>query len=238
MRKVNENDMIDKKKLLESLLSCISENKKNKFSEIICHRTRHVTIVLEDIFQPHNASAVLRSCDCFGIQDVHIIENNNVYEDNPDISLGSSKWLTFFKYNKEPDNTPFCLTSLKKQGYKIVATTPHENDFTPENFPIDQKFALVFGTELQGLTKNAFDFADAFIRIPMVGFTESLNISVSAALLLFTLTERLKKSEVDWRLSEEDKIEVKLQWARNTIRKSEIVEREFLKKLKNEHSDI
>ena len=77
MRKVNENDMIDKEKLLESLLSCISENKKNKFSEIIRHRTRHVTIVLEDIFQPHNASAVLRSCDCFGIQDVHIIENNN-----------------------------------------------------------------------------------------------------------------------------------------------------------------
>jgi tRNA (guanosine-2'-O-)-methyltransferase len=125
------------------------------------------------------------------------------------------------------------LVSLKNKGYKIVATSPHKDNFTPETLPLDPKVALVFGTELAGLTDKAMELADASVRIPMCGFTESLNISVSAALLLFTLSERLRKSNVNWRLSEEEKIEIMLQWARSVVKKSDAIEREFLRKIEN-----
>ena len=230
--KIEETDIQTRKEFLNLLLTFVSENKQSKFKEIIKTRTRHLTIVLEDIFQPHNASAVLRSCDCFGIQDIHIIENENPYEVNPDVALGSSKWLTLHNYNKAPYNTLDCINDLKSKGYKIVATTPHQDDFTPDSLPIDQKTALLFGTELGGLTSSALDIADSYVRIPMVGFTESLNISVSAALLLYTLTGRIRKSDVNWQLNESDELEILLQWAKNTIRKSDIIEKEFLKKLK------
>jgi tRNA (guanosine-2'-O-)-methyltransferase len=226
-----ETDLQTRKNLLNFLLTFISENKIKKFEEKIQYRSRHLTIVLEDIFQPHNASAVLRSCDCFGIQDVHIIENMNKYEVNPDVALGSAKWLSLIKYNKEINNTLSCLGSLKNQGYKIIATSPHKDDFTPESLPLDNKTALVFGTELEGLTDNAKEVADAYVRIPMYGFTESLNISVSAALLLFTLSERLRKSEINWQLSEEEKTDTMLQWARNVVKRSDTIEREFFRKI-------
>ena len=234
---IPESDFKTRNLFLNFLLSFITENKKRKFEFLIRQRTRHLTIVLEDIYQPHNASAVLRSCDCFGIQDVHIIENRNKYEVNPDVALGSAKWLTLIKYNREEHNTLVCLDSLKKNGYTIAATTPHQDDFTPDSLPLDQKTALVFGTELEGLSQNAIKMADHFIRIPMFGFTESLNISVSAALLLFTLSGRLRKSEISWQLSDEDKTGIMLQWARNSVKRSETLEREFLRKIETGELD-
>jgi tRNA (guanosine-2'-O-)-methyltransferase len=220
-----------KQHLLAFLTGFISENKKKKFEENILLRTRHLTLVLEDIFQPHNASAVLRTCDCFGVQDVHIIENSNKYQVNPDVALGSSKWLTLYKYNTAKNNTVACLQSLKAAGYRIVATTPHKNDHTPEDLPLDQKTALVFGTELEGLTNEAIGMADDFVKIPMYGFTESLNISVSAALLIRSLTERIRNSAIRWQLSEEENIDILIAWAKSVVRKSEILEKEFLRKL-------
>jgi tRNA (guanosine-2'-O-)-methyltransferase len=221
-----------KKQLLAFITGFISENKKNKFEAIILQRTRHITLVLEDIFQPHNASAVLRSCDCFGIQDVHIIENSNKYQVNPDVALGSSKWLTLYKYNSEENNTVACLQGLKAAGYRIIATTPHKKDHTPEDLPLDQRIALVFGTEMKGLTAQAISLADGFVKIPMYGFTESLNISVSAALLLRTLTERLRTSDIHWELPDEESLDIRIAWAKNVVRKSDILEKEFLRKLK------
>ncbi|MFH1296670.1 MAG: RNA methyltransferase [Bacteroidota bacterium] len=218
----------DKHRILTYLLTFISENKQQKFREIIQFRTRHITIVLEDIYQPHNASAVLRSCDCFGVQDVHIIENKNKYEVNPDIALGSAKWLKLIKYNQKENNTTSCLTRLKEQGYQIVATTPHKDDFTPEEFPLEKKFALLFGTELQGLTSEALHLADNFIRIPMVGFTESLNISVSAAILIHALTGRLYSSEINWRLSEEEQTDILISWAAAMIKTPDLLIRNFM----------
>jgi tRNA (guanosine-2'-O-)-methyltransferase len=219
-----------KQQLYSFLSGFISENKKNKFEEIILQRTRHITVVLEDIFQPHNASAVLRSCDIFGIQDVHIIENNNKYEINPDVALGSSKWLSLCKYNKAENNTAACLQQLKDSGYRIIATTPHKNDHTPEELPLDTKIALVFGTEMEGLTPEAIGMADGFVKIPMYGFTESLNISVSAALLVRALTKRMRISGIPWQLSDEDSIDIRIAWAKAVVKKSDLLEKEFLKK--------
>jgi tRNA (guanosine-2'-O-)-methyltransferase len=221
---VKESDLA----LLNHLLEFVSENKKNKFEQVIQHRTRYLTIALEDIYQSHNASAVLRSCDCFGIQDVHIIENNNKYQVNPDVALGSSKWLNLYRYNAEPDNTRNCLEQLKGRGYRIVAATPHEKGYLLDELPLNQKTALVFGTEMQGLSSIALEMSDAFVKIPMYGFTESFNISVSAALSLYYLTEKLRKTDIQWHLRTEEVTEIKLLWAKQVVRNANFIENRFL----------
>jgi len=216
------------RKLLNHLTGFITPERRKKFEKLIQFRTRYLTIVLEDIYQSHNASAVLRTCDCFGIQDVHIIENINKYKVNPDVALGSSKWLTIERYNQNENNTVICLSRLKSRGYGIICTTPHQNGYTPLTLPLDQKMALVFGTELAGLSESALELADCFIKIPMVGFTESLNISVSAAVFIHALTDRLLNSTIKWPLSEDEKISVLLMWTANSIKKSDVLISDFL----------
>jgi len=220
-----------KQQLLEYLYTFISDHKRSRFDEIIKYRTRHVTVVLEDIYQSQNASAVLRSCDCFGVQDVHVIENRYVYEINKDVALGSYKWLNLIKYNRSENNTLDAFQKLRDNGYRIVATTPHTNDQLIDDLPLDGKVALVFGTELEGLSQQAMDAADEFVKLPMYGFTESFNISVSAALSLYCLTEKLRKSDIHWALSKEEVIDVKLSWVRNAIKKVDMIEEAFLKSI-------
>ena len=210
----------EKIRLIEKMTEYVTPHRKQLFEQVIEFRTRHVTIVLENIFQPHNASAVLRSCDLTGIQDVHIIENYNTYTVDQDVALGASKWLSIMKYNTTDDNTPETYTSLRKRGYKIVATTPHLKSVSPDEIGLEEKIALVFGTELTGLTAYAIENADDYMQVPMVGFTESYNISVSAALSLYTITQRLHRSEINWRLTPDEKADITLQWLRNTINKS------------------
>ncbi|MEZ5147812.1 MAG: RNA methyltransferase [Bacteroidales bacterium] len=218
-----------KEKLLTHLMGFVSDHKQQLFEEIITYRTKYLTIVLEDIFQPHNASAVLRTCDCFGVQDVHIIENQNKYEVNPDVALGSSKWINLVKYNSAADNTPLAYETLRNQGYKIVATTPHKNDILLDELPLDQKTALVFGTELRGLSDWAIENADAWVKIPMYGFTESFNISVSAAIILHHLTEKLRISNYNWQLTSREKTDILLSWTKNTVKSAKLLEKEFMK---------
>lgn len=214
--------------LLEFLSQFITDERKQRFEEVLHYRTRQVTVVLEDIFQPHNASAVLRSCDLQGIQDIHVVENNNPYEVNPDVVLGSTKWLNLYHYNQGEFNTPEAYRKLHEKGYKIVATCPHRDDFTPDTLPLDQPVALVFGTEKLGLSDYAVENADMHIRIPMFGFTESYNISVSAALLLYSLTNRLHASDdIDWHLSEDEKNQLRLEWTRRTLSRIRQYERKF-----------
>jgi tRNA (guanosine-2'-O-)-methyltransferase len=222
----------EKERYYQFLTGFISHNKAEKFNRMILDRTRYLTIVMEDIFQPHNTSAVLRSCDCFGVQDVHIIENFNKYEVNPAVALGSSKWINLYRYNKQENNSADCFEKLKSHGYKIIAATPHKEGFTPESLPLENKIALVFGTEYEGLSPIALSMADGFVGIPMYGFTESFNISVSAALLLRALVERLHQSSVQWQLEEEEKLDVQIQWAKNVIKRPDLLENDFLHKIK------
>lgn len=211
--------------LLNKFYEHISDNKIEKFDSIILDRTKHITVVLENIFQPHNAAAVLRSCDCFGVQDVHVIENSNRYKPNKDIDMGSSKWLDIHHYKKKDENTVDCLNSLKEKGYKIVATTPHTTDCLIEELPLDQPIALLFGTEATGLTDVAMEHADAFVKLPMYGFTESYNISVSVALALYDVTERMRKTEnLNWQLSEEESVKIRLEWAKKVVKHSKKIE--------------
>lgn len=223
-------DIEVKRKLARYLEGFVSENKAKLFNSLILQRTRHITIVLEDIYQSQNASAVLRSCDCFGIQDVHIIENRNPFKVNRDVTLGSTKWLSLKKYNKKPANTADCYDHLRKNGYRILATSPHKGDVMLDNLDIRHKLALVFGTELEGLSEYALKHADGYVRIPMYGFTESFNISVSAAIILHHLTEKMRGSDIGWKLNEEEMLDTKIFWMKKVFTKSALIINGFLQK--------
>ena len=217
------------KELVNYLQEFVTEKRANLFDRIIENRTRYITVALEDIYQSQNASAVLRTSDCFGIQDVHVIENKNEYKINPDVALGSAQWLNLYKYNQAENNTLEVIQKLKNQGYRIVATTPHTNDVDLPEFDLTKgKVALFFGTELRGLSDLMIENADEYLKIPMFGFTESFNISVSAAIILHTLREKLNNSEINWQLSEKEKNEIKLEWLKQTIKSSDMLIKEFL----------
>ncbi|MBX9852441.1 MAG: RNA methyltransferase [Cytophagaceae bacterium] len=214
--------------LIEYLSQFITENKRQLIDKVLESRTRHLTIVVEDIYQPHNASAVVRTCDCFGIQDLHIIENRNKYTVNPDVTLGSSKWVDIIKYShSNSNNTELCLRDLKAKGYKILATSPHKNDVDIEELPLHDKMALIFGNEKDGLSEDVMKMADGFVKIPMYGFTESLNISVSAAICIHEIISRLRNSDVDWRLSLQEKEDIKLGWIKTIIKNADLLEQEY-----------
>ncbi len=219
-----------KKELIEYLYEFSTEKRQNTFNQVIKNRTRHITVVLEDIYQPHNASAVLRTCDLFGVQDVHIIENKNKYKVNPNVALGSSKWLNLNFHNKNDNNTLPTFDYLREKGYKIVATSPHKDGYDLGDLPLNDKIALVFGTELQGLSDTALENADMYVKIPMYGFTESFNISVSASIILHHLIEKMRKEIKDWGLSENEKTDILLKWIKNTVKMSKELEEHFMEK--------
>ncbi len=204
--------------VIEFLSRFLTERRKTLINDVLQQRTRYLTVVLEDIFRAQNASAVLRTCECQGIQDVHIIENNHLYEVNPDVVKGAAKWLTLIKYPQcDIDNTPICFSDLRSNGYQIVGADP-KGDLSMEKLAIDKPIALVFGTEFHGLSDSAKNGVDHLVAIPMYGFTESYNLSVSAAICLESITSRLRQSSIDWALSKNEINELKLEWYKGQVR--------------------
>lgn len=189
--------------------------RRQRFESVLDLRSRWVTVVTEDLYDPHNVSAVLRSCDGFGVQSAHIIEGNNPFRTAPGVSKGAYKWLDLHRHS----DTRTALQQLKSEGYAICCTTPHTDDTTPEALPLTQPIALVFGSEGPGISDTARSEADYFVRIPMYGFTESFNISVAAALTLQTVTARVRSDEgIDWRLSREERKRILGDWAERTVK--------------------
>jgi tRNA (guanosine-2'-O-)-methyltransferase len=206
----------------------ISDSKKETIERVLGYRTRYITVVLENIFQPHNASAVIRSCDCYGIQDLHIIENDNEYVLNPNVTQGSSKWVDIYRYNDAANtNTLACIDHLKSEGYEIYATSSHDSGFEVTELVPDHKMALLFGTELTGLSQQALSHARKMIKIPMFGFTESFNLSVSVALCLQTLIDKLHQANIYWKLTDKERQQLRLSWYRKSVRNSDILENAF-----------
>ncbi|WP_136481850.1 TrmH family RNA methyltransferase [Cognatitamlana onchidii] len=213
-------------KLLEHLESYLTESRKRRFDEVLSQRTKHFTVATEDVYQLHNTSAVIRSCDVFGIQEVNIVEERNTKRIDREIAMGAQKWVDLNRYHSVKD----CIASLKQRGYQIVATTPHGNDCELDAFDITQKSCFFFGRETEGLSDEVIASADAFLKIPMYGFTESLNISVSAAIILQHVTTKLKQSGIDWRLTDHEKNEKRLDWCKKTLKSyDDIVERFYQK---------
>jgi len=207
----------------------VTPRRNHLFNRVLTYRTRYITIALEDIYQSNNASAVLRTSDCFGIQDVHVIENNNEYDLNSEVTMGSEKWLNLIKYNKYKNNSGYSLKALRKKGYRIVATTPHLKSTLLPDFDISKgKFAIFLGTELTGLSKTILNNADEYLKIPMFGFSESYNISVSAALILQSMVQKLHSSDINWQLTKQEKNIIKLEWLRRSIKKVELIEQNYL----------
>ena len=220
------------KQLITHLSEFTTQKRLRLFQEKIIERTSKLTIVLEDIFHSQNTSAVLRTADCFGIQNIHIIENRNQHLTHPSISLGSSKWLTKTIYNKQKENTQHCLEKLRNDGFQILATTPYAKKNIYDVNTDDNKIALLFGSEQEGLSEIGLELADEKITIPMFGFTESYNISVAAALCIQSLIQKIRASNKDWQLSDKEQDIVLLGWLRNSIKESSGIEKRFLQKMK------
>lgn len=222
------------KELIEYLSTFVTPKRLNLFEKILEHRTSYFTVVLEDIYQSQNASAVLRTCDCFGIQNVNVIENRNAFTVNNEVSLGASKWLSIRKFTEGQNNSLEAVRTLKKEGFRIVATSPHTNDTLLDDFDTEKgKAAFIFGSELPGISETIMNEADEFVKIPMFGFTESFNISVSAAIILHHLTNKLHKNpEIQWKLTSEEKAKIKLQWLRKTIKRSDLLEQLYIEEKK------
>lgn len=211
-------------RVLDYLLEYLTPRRRKLFDEVIAQRTNYLTVATQDVYQLHNTSAVLRSCDVFGIQNIHIIEERFPKRIDKQIAMGAQKWVDVHRYKTAKE----CINSLREKGYRIVATSPHERSQIPEDFSLDQPSALFFGTEKEGLSEEILSEADTTLHIPMVGFTESLNISVSAAIILHVLTERLRKSDFNWKLAEKEKMQLKFEWTKKSIKNSEQIIERFL----------
>lgn len=222
-------DLELKRELAEHLGGFLSASRRARLEQALAWRTRWLTVALEDIYQPHNASAVLRSCEGFGLQDVHIIENRYSYRVNPEVALGAGQWLELIRYNRSgADNTLACVEALRGAGYCLVAATPGEHDCLLDELRLEGKTAVLLGTEEEGLTARAAQAADLRVKIPMYGFTQSFNLSVSAALILRELARQLRTGGRAWGLSEEEKLDLRLKWYRNDLKGSELIEQRFL----------
>lgn len=201
----------------------LTENRKERFANVLANRTNHFTIAVEDVFQFHNTSAVMRSCEVFGIQEINIVEQRFGKNIDKEIAMGAQKWVDINKF----ENIGTCIQTLKDKGYQIIATTPHNDSCLLHDFDITQKSALFFGTEKEGLSEEVMRKADGYLKIPMVGFTESLNISVSAAIIIQDITTRLRQTNVNWKLSEEELLEKRLLWAKNSIKDIKRIEERY-----------
>ena len=216
--------MIDMR-LLSYLETFISEDRKTRFIDVLSRRTNFITIAAEDVFQMHNTSALIRSCEVFGIQEAHVIEERFGERLDKNIAMGAQQWVDVFRYQ----NTASCLHTLKERGYQIIATTPHARSGLLQDFDLKSKTAFFFGTEKEGLSSTVLDAADGFLKIPMAGFTESLNVSVSAAIILHHMTTLLKNSDLPWQLPESEILEKRLDWTKKSIKSIDKIMKRFKK---------
>ncbi len=214
-------------KLLDHLAQFVSEHKKSFVEEVLERRTRYVTVVLENIYQSQNASAVIRTCECMGLQDVHIVEDTTRYNLNIRVLKGSYKWMNLERYKeKNTNNAEACFRRLRSENYRIFVADPAADGMSIDDLDVSAgKIALVFGNELRGASEYSLANADRKVRIPMYGFTESLNVSVSVAICLNTILGKFRRPD----LTDAEKDLLRLTWYRKIVRRSDVVEREFLR---------
>lgn len=212
--------------LLTYLEGFLTEDRKQRFLEVLQNRSKYITVAIEDVFQLHNTSAVIRSCDAFGVQEVHVVEGRFGERLDKNIAMGAEQWVDVKRYQ----TTSECISTLRQRGYQIIATTPHNDSCLLSDFRLEKKTALFFGTEKEGLSNEVMANADGFLKIPMVGFSESLNISVSAAIIIQELMEKLRKTDTEWQLSDIEILEKQLDWTKKSIKNVEGIIGRYLEK--------
>lgn len=221
---MNLSDLYKSHDYLNYLEKFITPNRSARFEEVLVNRTKHFCVAVEDVYQLHNTSAVMRSCEVFGIQDLHVIEQKFGKAIDKEIAMGAEKWVDIYRHK----STQSCITTLKEQGYQIVATTPHANAYLLDDFDISKPSAIFLGTEKEGLSAHVIEAADTFIKIPMFGFTESLNISVSAAIIINNISNKLRNSSVNWQMTDEQILMKKIDWTRKSIKDIDFITQRFL----------
>ena len=200
---------------LEYMSQFLTEERKAVLQRTVASRTHYMRILTENMFHPQNASAIMRHCEAFGIQQIHTVEDRCKFDPSVNIVRGTQKWVDV----EHHDNTHEALKALKAEGYRIVATTPHRCSATPESFDVTKgKFALVFGTEHAGISEEVIKAADEFLMIPMCGMVESLNVSASAAILIYMLSERIRQSVDGWQLSDTEQLKLLTRWTMSSVR--------------------
>lgn len=209
------------------LLTYVTPDRVNRLDDVLARRTRHLTVVLENVYHSHNASAVLRSCECFGLQDLHAIENPNRFEVHRAITQGAAKWVTLYRY-RGTEGTSRCLRRLRDSGHRIVAMSLDPGSVPVSELPIDAPLALCFGAEDPGLTERTRAMADVSARIPMAGFTQSLNLSVSAGIALERLGARIRASEHEWRLDSGERKRLRVLWLAQSIHAGRAIVQRYL----------
>ena len=212
---VNRLDKLQQR--IDYLMEFMTPERIETLRRVLQMRTRYMTILTENTFHPQNASALVRHCEAFGVQDIHTVETRCKFNPNLNIVRGTDKWIDICRH----ESTTEALQSLKARGYRIVATTPHRESCTPESFDVSKgKFALVFGTEHAGISEEVMGAADEFLRIPMCGMVESLNVSASAAILIYQLSERMRQSlpKELWQLGKEEYLETLYTWSKGSVR--------------------
>ena len=200
---------------LDYLTKFITDERREVLERTVDSRTHYMRILTENMFHPQNASAIMRHCEAFGIQQIHTVEDRCKFDPSVNIVRGTHKWVDV----EHHDTTAEALAALKAEGYRIVATTPHRCSATPETFDVTKgKFALVFGTEHAGISDEVIAAADDFLMIPMCGMVESLNVSASAAILIYMLSERIRQTVEGWQLSDEQKLKLLTRWTMSSVR--------------------
>lgn len=214
----------------EERIACLEEfmtpERAGLFRRTLAQRTRYMTVLAENTFHPQNAAALIRHCEAFGIQRMHTVESFCEFRPAAAVVRGTDRWVDIRRHG----STPEALAALRRAGYRIVCTTPHRESCVPETFDVARgPFALVFGTEHAGISDEAVAGADEFLRIPMCGMVESLNVSASAAILIYMLAERVRRTVPDWRLDDAAQQEVLCRWMRASVKDAEpILERRGL----------
>ena len=193
-------------RLAESL-GC--ENRIARFKEVLENRTDKIVPVFENLHKPHNASAVIRTCDALGVAYAHFIDEAEDSLLSKNISKGSQNWVDTHVYRSKED----CFTSLQAQGYVLAATCLDENAVTPSDLPTDKKIAVIFGNELEGISSTALEAAEYTVAIPMFGFVDSFNVSVAAAIIFYDHLQKIRSlSREVWGLSEMQKKKLMRRW--------------------------
>ena len=210
--------------IYDYLQQFLTDERLSKIEHFSKESSDFVLPVMEDVYQFRNAAAIVRSVEACGFHHVVALEEENVFNPNLKVTKGAETWV---QVEKMPNNLD-SLKEIKSRGYRILAVSPEKNATMLPDYEVKEPIALVFGTELEGVSDEILDFADETLAIPMFGFTKSFNVSVAAAICMYELKQKLMKSGIDYQLSDEKLLELKIRWAKNSIKSSEQILERFL----------
>ena len=210
--------------IYDYLQQFLTDERLSKIEHFSKESSDFVLPVMEDVYQFRNAAAIVRSVEACGFHHVVALEEENVFNPNLKVTKGAETWV---QVEKMPNNLD-SLKEIKSRGYRILAVSPEKNATMLPDYEVKEPIALVFGTELEGVSDGILDFADETLAIPMFGFTKSFNVSVAAAICMYELKQKLIKSGIEYKLSDEKLLELKIRWAKNSIKSSEQILERFL----------